>query len=111
VAAQRAANTVSRRQSARDGNLRATLKSAGNLLWRVSICGADTDGKSWGELIQPLDRGSFDQVAFLRLLREIGFTGDVGLQCYAIRGDARENLSRSIAAWREYLAESLKEDD
>lgn len=92
-------------------DLRATLESAGDLLWRVSICGADTDGKSWGELIQTLDRGSFDQVAFLRLLRKMGYSGDVGLQCYAIRGDAKENLSQSIVAWRKHLAESLKEND
>jgi len=88
-------------------DLRETLKSAGDLLWRVSICGADTNGKSWGELIQTLDRGSFDQVALLKLLRQIGYSGDIGLQCYAIRGDAKENLRRSIGAWRKYLAESL----
>ena len=49
----------------------------------MSTCGADTDGKSWSQLIQTLDRGSFDQVTFLKLLREIGFSGDIGLQCYA----------------------------
>ncbi len=92
-------------------DLRATLLDAGDLLWRVSICGADTNGKNWGELIQTLDRGSFDQVALLKLLREIGFAGDIGLQCYAIRGDVRENLGRSIAAWRKYLAESSKVSD
>ena len=89
-------------------DLRATLEKAGDLLWRVSICGADTDGKSWGELIQPLDRGSFDQAGLLRLLREIGYSGDIGLQCYAIRGDPQENLRRSIAAWRKILAKSLE---
>jgi len=88
-------------------DLRETLENAGDLLWRVSICGADTNGTTWGELIQTLDRGSFDQKAFLKLMREIGFTGDVGLQCYAIRGDARDNLGRSIAAWRKHLAASL----
>ena len=31
----------------------------------MSTCGADTDGKSWSQLIQTLDRGSFDQVTFL----------------------------------------------
>ncbi len=75
----------------------------------MSTCGADTDGKSWSQLIQTLDRGSFDQVTFLKLLREIGFSGDIGLQCYAIRGDTKQNLNRSIAAWRKYLAKSRKE--
>jgi len=92
-------------------DLRKTLESAGNLLWRVSTCGADTNGKNWGELIQALDRGSFDHVAFLKLLREIGYSGDIGLQCYAIRGDPKKNLSRSITAWRKHLAESVKESD
>jgi len=90
-------------------DLRTTLENAGNLLWRVSTCGTDVGGTKWNELIQPLDKGSFDQVAFLKTLREIGFSGDVGLQCYAVSGDPKENLKRSIEAWREYLAESLKE--
>ena len=92
-----------------NADLQKTLESAGDLLWRVSTCGADTDGKSWSQLIQTLDRGSFDQVTFLKLLREIGFSGDIGLQCYAIRGDTKQNLNRSIAAWRKYLAKSRKE--
>ena len=92
-----------------NADLRKTLERAGDLLWRVSTCGADTDGKSWSQLIQTLDRGSFDQVTFLKLLREIGFSGDIGLQCYAIRGDTKQNLNRSIAAWRKYLAKSRKE--
>ena len=87
-----------------NADLRKTLASAGDLLWRVSTCGADTNGQNWGELIQTLDRGSFDQVAFLKFLREIGYSGDVGLQCYAIRGDPKNNLARSIAVWRKYLA-------
>ena len=87
-------------------DLRATLESAGDLLWRVSINGADTGGKNWGELIQPLDRGSFEQASLLKLLREIGFSGDVGLQCYAVKGDPKANLARSITAWRKHLADT-----
>lgn len=89
-------------------DLRKTLEDAGDLLWRVSICGADRDGNSWSELIQTLDRGTFDQVAFLKLLREIEYSGDIGLQCYAIRGDPQKNLARSIEAWRKYLAASFR---
>ncbi len=89
-------------------DLRATLESAGDLLWRVSTCGADEDGTNWGTLIQPLDRGSFDQASLLRMLREIGFSGEVGLQCYAVKGDAKDNLRRSIEAWRRHLAKSLE---
>ncbi|MEM7013194.1 MAG: TIM barrel protein, partial [Verrucomicrobiota bacterium] len=90
-------------------DVRETLASAGDLLWRVSTCGADVDGTNWGTLIQPLDKGSYDQVALLKMLRELGFSGDIGLQCYAIKGDPKENLNRSIAAWKKYLAASLEE--
>lgn len=86
-------------------NLRETLESAGDLLWRVSICGAEVGGSSWSELIQPLDKGSFDQAELLNMLREIGFSGDIGLQCYAIAGDPEENLNRSMIAWRSFLGE------
>ena len=89
-------------------DLRKTLESAGNLLWRASTCGADLDGKNWGTLIQPLSKGSFDQVALLKIIRELGFSGDVGLQCYGVRGDPKKNLSDSIEAWEKYMAESLK---
>jgi sugar phosphate isomerase/epimerase len=87
-------------------DLRKTLESAEGLLWTVSTCGADSDGANWGTLIQPLDQGSFDQTAFLKTLREIGFSGDVGLQCYGVKGDPMDNLARSIGAWKKHLAES-----
>jgi len=82
-------------------DLQAALVNAKPLLWRASISGAEEGGRSWGELIQTLDRGSFNQATVIELLREVGFDGVIGLQCYAIRGDARDNLKRSMAAWRK----------
>jgi sugar phosphate isomerase/epimerase len=82
-------------------DLKAALENAKPLLWRASISGAEQGGRSWGQLIQTLDRGSFDQSSVLELLRGVGFDGVIGLQCYAIRGDSRENLKRSMAAWRK----------
>jgi len=35
------------------------------------------------------------------MLRDLGFEGNVGFQCYAIRGDSRDNLKRSIGAWNQ----------
>lgn len=35
----------------------ALLREAKPLLWSVSICGADSNGKDWGALIRPLDDG------------------------------------------------------
>ena len=82
-------------------DLKAALTVAKPLLWQVSTCGAKKGGNSWGQLIQTLDRGDYDQKALFQMLRELGFKGNVGFQCYAIRGDARENLKRSIKAWEK----------
>ena len=82
-------------------NLKATLLEAKDLLWQVSTSGAEIGGTNWGQLIQTLDRGDFDQKALFQILDEIGFSGNVGFQCYAIRGDSRENLKRSMDAWKK----------
>ncbi len=82
-------------------DLKTALTDAKPLLWQVSTCGAEKEGRSWDQLIQTLDRGSYDQAALFKLLRELGFKGNVGFQCYAIRGDSRDNLKRSIGAWNK----------
>ena len=82
-------------------DLKAALTDAKPLLWQVSTCGAKKGGNSWGQLIQTLDRGDYDQKALFQMLRELGFKGNVGFQCYAIRGDSRENLKRSIGTWKK----------
>ena len=75
-------------------------------LLSVTICGADggpdAKGAGWERLIQPLDRGSFDNYAFLEALIERGYTGPIGLQCYAIELPAREHLGRSMKTWQEF---------
>lgn len=80
------------------------LKQALPRLWAVSINGADEfDAKpGWDHYIQPLDQGNFDVAAFLRTLRELGYQGPIGLQCYGIGGDAREHLARSMTTWRQW---------
>jgi sugar phosphate isomerase/epimerase len=88
-------------------NLDRRLKEARPHLFAVNINGADggdTGRMGWDRLIQTLDRGSFDVGRVLRLLRQLGYTGPIGLQCYAIPGDSRENLKRSIKAWRTLSA-------
>jgi len=86
----------------RDRDYRTRLQEALPLLLAVSINGADEhdDGPGWAKYIQPLDRGDFDIEAFLGTLRNLGYRGPIGLQCYGITGDAREHLARSMAAWR-----------
>jgi sugar phosphate isomerase/epimerase len=79
------------------------LRLARPRLWAVSINGADTfDAEpGWNRYIQPLDSGDFDLAAFLKTLRELGYRGPIGLQCYGIGGDSREHLARSMTAWRQ----------
>ncbi|MEM1297059.1 MAG: TIM barrel protein [Verrucomicrobiota bacterium] len=83
-----------------EADLAQELKNAKPYLWRVSTSGADVGGTNWGQLIQTLDQGSFDQTTLFAILDEIGYRGPVGLQCYAIKGDPFQNLERSIQAWR-----------
>jgi len=85
------------------------LKQAMPRLWAVSINGADVndDRPGWDKYIQPLDRGDFDVGRFLKTLKQLGYRGPIGLQCYGIGGDAREHLARSMVAWRK-LSENLK---
>jgi len=73
-------------------------------LWAVSICGADEfdDKPGWARYIQPLGRGTLDMAAFLKTLRQLGYTGPIGLQCYGIPGDVRDTLAESRKAWRSY---------
>jgi sugar phosphate isomerase/epimerase len=69
----------------------------------VTINGAQVGTKEWTDgLIQPLDRGDFDNPRLLRVLRDIGYTGPIGLMCYGIQGDARQHLERSMQVWRSW---------
>jgi sugar phosphate isomerase/epimerase len=87
-------------------DLAATLTAVKPLLWSVSISGADSDGKDWNTLIRPLDEGTFDTSVVIKHLRDIGFKGAIGLQCFNIRIDPKENLTRAIQTWKKHLAAS-----
>jgi sugar phosphate isomerase/epimerase len=88
------------------------LKQAMPRLWAVSINGADAfdDKPGWDHYIQPLDKGNFDVAGFLRTLKELGYQGPIGLQCYGIGGDTREHLARSMVAWRRMNFELTTRD-
>jgi sugar phosphate isomerase/epimerase len=94
-----------------DRDYKTRLTEAMPYLRAVSLNGADErDGRegkpNWERYIQPLDSGTFDQAAFVKTLRELGYCGPVGLQCFGIGGDAREHLARSLTAWK-----TLNKDD
>ena len=79
------------------------LEAARPSLFVVTINGADREG-DWNRLIQPLDRGAFDLAPLLKQVKAIQFRGPIGLQHYGIKGDAQENLRRSMEAWRKLTA-------
>jgi sugar phosphate isomerase/epimerase len=87
----------------KDRDYIAPLKKAMPRLMAVSINGADErDPKpGWDKYIQPLGRGDFNVAKFLNTLKELGFKGPVGLQCYGIGGDTRDHLQESMVAWRK----------
>lgn len=55
--------------------------------------------------IRPLDESDYDLGGFLKLVRKVGYTGPVGLQCYSIKNPAADHLKRSMATWRKLLAQ------
>lgn len=65
----------------------------------VTLNGADRNAAP-GRFIQPLDQGTYDVAPVLRQLREVGFTGPIGLQCFNLKGDPKVVLAGSMAAWR-----------
>lgn len=88
--------------------LEAELAEAFPHVTLVSINGADdgdTTRLGWAELIRPLGEGSFDVRRVLRVLKEEGYRGPVGLQGYGIRRRPEEFFPPSVAAYRGYLAE------
>jgi len=91
-------------------SLSAVLRLAMPHLSLVTINGADRNGKDWGQLIQPLDRGDFDLGGLLAELRRLGYHGPIGLQGYGVAEhlgtEPAENLRRSMAAWRKIASTS-----
>ncbi len=86
-------------------DLESVLLHAKPHLFSVSINGADGDGKNWDTLIQPLDKGSFPQQRLLGVLKKMQYKGPVCLQCFAVKGDKKSNLKKSIDAWEKLLKE------
>ena len=79
------------------------LKSAAPSLFMVTLNGADSDagGAGWDRLIQTLDHGTLDLHPLLQTLKAIRYTGPIGLQGYGLPGDRRDNLTRSMEAWKK----------
>jgi sugar phosphate isomerase/epimerase len=81
------------------------IKKAVSYIFMVSICGADdgdTKNMDWDRLIQPLGTGSFDTYSLVKLLKDNGYNGKFGLQCYNIKLDCEVALTQSMNTWNEY---------
>ncbi len=91
-----------------EGRIPALLQEGKDVLVTVTICGADAGvtGSKWAQLIQTLDKGTFDTRIVLKALKQIGFAGPIGFQGYAIKGDARSILTPTIEAWRKLSADA-----
>ena len=80
-------------------------KAAMPYLFMVSINGADsgnTREMDWDRLIQPLGEGSFDTYNLVKFLKDKGYDGKFGLQCYNIKQDCEVALTKSIETWKSY---------
>lgn len=74
-------------------------------LYMVSINGADsgnTKEMEWRQLIQPLGEGNFDTYKVVEYLKDNGYDGKFGLQCYNIKQDCEVALSKSMETWKEF---------
>jgi len=65
-------------------------------LFLVTINGTSPEGS-----METLDRGSYDVCQFLKPFVAHGYSGPIGLQCVGVKGEPRDNLTRSMAAWRK----------
>jgi len=79
--------------------LETVLREARRHLLLVTLNGLKGPA-SKRQKIRPLDDSDYDLLAFLRLVRKVGYTGPVGLQCWSVREPSAEHLKRSKRAWR-----------
>ena len=90
-------------ESGRRKDYRPLLQENAEKLFVVTINGATVGATTWTNgLIRPLDEGNFDNRRLLATLKQIGFHAPVGLMCFGVPGDARENLARSMKAWQNF---------
>jgi len=84
-------------------DLTPLLKRALPRLFIVQVSGAesgDTKAMGWDKLIQPLGRGSYDVKGLLQVLKDLNYTGPIGVIGFGIKQPAKQHLKQSIAFWR-----------
>ena len=85
------------------GRLPEVIRRVAPSLAMVSINGAAAKlGPGWDseKYIKRLGEGDYNVTSVLQALAEVRYSGPVGVQYYALKGDHRENLEASMRAWR-----------
>ena len=86
-----------------DKDYRPVLREHADRIFAVTINGAQGTAETWTNgLIQPLDRGDFDNRELLGILQQIGYKGPIGLMCYGVPDDTRDHLRRSMRVWKSW---------
>jgi len=85
------------------GNLESLVRDAMPRLFLVTINGINKTATVGA--LQTLDRGDYDVAGFLKPFIAAGYRGPIGLQCVSIKGDAHDNLTHSMAAWKKISAQ------
>ncbi|WKN44860.1 sugar phosphate isomerase/epimerase family protein [Tunicatimonas pelagia] len=84
-------------------NIENSLRQILPKLFVVSVSGAEagaTRRMGWDQLIQPLGKGSFSVLEFVRMLKKLGYRGAIGQQCYGIELPPEQLLRESSRAWK-----------
>jgi sugar phosphate isomerase/epimerase len=90
--------------------LETILREALPHLFSVTINGLQSNPKGGRDRIVSLDQGDYDLYAFMALVRKVGYTGPVGLQCYSVTGPSKDHLKRSMRKWRDILKRLAEAD-
>jgi len=86
-------------------NLEKVINMTLPKLFAVSIAGAnsgDTKNMTWDQLIQPVGKGTFDNYRLIELLKDKGYNGPIGIQCYAIKELPLEHLAQTMKAVKNF---------
>lgn len=76
------------------------IREAAPYLHQINISGVGLQGPLYDRGIDTLDVGVMDNFALLGLLKEIGFTGKIGFQGYAMGGDVYHKLEKNLQVFR-----------
>ncbi len=85
-------------------DLAPLLKEALPKLFIVQVSGAETGNTrkmGWDKLIQPLGQGSYDIKGLFQILKDLDYTGPVGVIGFGIKQPAKQHLKQSISFWKK----------